>query len=101
MYIIAMYDVNEKRVGKMLKLLRKYLNWIQNSVFEGEITEVKLLELKHKAMLIMDEETDKFEHALPTFKPLVVNITKKPLNGKYITYRSIGNPIQRTIICKY
>jgi len=50
---------------------------------------------------IMDEETDKFEHALPTFKPLVVNITKKPLNGKYITYRSIGNPIQRTIICKY
>ncbi len=58
MYIIAMYDVGEKRVGKMLKLFRKYLNWIQNSVFEGEITEVKLLELKHKAMLIMDEETD-------------------------------------------
>ncbi len=58
MYIIAMYDVGEKRVGKMLKLFRRYLNWIQNSVFEGEITEVKLLELKHQAMLIMDEETD-------------------------------------------
>ena len=58
MYVIAMYDVGQKRVGKMLKLCRKYLNWIQNSVFEGEITEVKLLELKHKAMLIMDEETD-------------------------------------------
>jgi CRISPR-associated protein Cas2 len=58
MYIIAMYDVGEKRVGKMLKLFRRYLNWIQNSVFEGEITEVKLLELKHKSMLIMDEETD-------------------------------------------
>ena len=58
MYIIAMYDVGEKRVGKMLKLFRRYLNWIQNSVFEGEITEVKLLELKHNAMLIMDEETD-------------------------------------------
>jgi len=42
----------------MLKLCRRYLNWIQNSVFEGEITEVKLLELKHHAMLIMDEETD-------------------------------------------
>jgi CRISPR-associated protein Cas2 len=58
MYIIAMYDVGERRVGKMLKLFRRYLNWIQNSVFEGEITEVKLLELKHKATLIMDEETD-------------------------------------------
>ncbi|MEI6679514.1 MAG: CRISPR-associated endonuclease Cas2 [Mariniphaga sp.] len=26
----------------MLKLCRRYLNWIQNSVFEGEITEVIL-----------------------------------------------------------
>lgn len=58
MYVIAMYDVGQKRVGKMLKLCRRYLNWIQNSVFEGEITDVKLLELKHQAMLIMDEETD-------------------------------------------
>lgn len=58
MYIILMYDVNQKRVAKMLKLCRKYLNWIQNSVFEGEITEVKLLELKNKAEEIMDMETD-------------------------------------------
>ncbi len=42
----------------MLKLCRKYLNWIQNSVFEGEITEVKLKELKNRAALIMDNETD-------------------------------------------
>ena len=58
MYVLAMYDVGEKRVGKMLKLFRQYLSWIQNSVFEGEITEVKLLELKNKAMTIMNEETD-------------------------------------------
>jgi len=58
MYIIAMYDVGEKRVGKMLKLFRRYLNWIQNSVFEGEITEAKLMELKHKAAQIMEEKTD-------------------------------------------
>ena len=49
MYVILVYDMEEKRVGKMLKLCRKYLNWIQNSVFEGEITEVKLKELKLKA----------------------------------------------------
>lgn len=58
MYIILMYDVNQKRVGKMLKLCRKYLNWIQNSVFEGEITQVKLTELKYSALKIMDTETD-------------------------------------------
>jgi CRISPR-associated protein Cas2 len=58
MYIILVYDVNEKRVAKMLKLCRQYLTWIQNSVFEGEITEVKLKELKHKATEIMDIKTD-------------------------------------------
>lgn len=58
MYIILVYDVGQKRVGKMLKLCRRYLNWIQNSVFEGEITEVKLLELKQLASVIMNEETD-------------------------------------------
>lgn len=53
MYIILVYDIGEKRVGKMLKLCRQYLNWIQNSVFEGEITEVKLKELLAKARDIM------------------------------------------------
>ncbi len=60
MYIIAVYDMKEKRVAKMLKLCRRYLNWIQNSVFEGEITPVKLEELKLRALEIMDEEEDSF-----------------------------------------
>lgn len=58
MYVILVYDIGEKRVGKMLKLCRQYLNWIQNSVFEGEITEVKMKELKIKALKIINEETD-------------------------------------------
>lgn len=60
MYVIAIYDVNQKRVGKMLKLCRRYLNWIQNSVLEGEITEAKLEELKMAAQNIMDVEKDSF-----------------------------------------
>ena len=58
MYIILVYDIGEKRVGKMLKLCRKYLNWIQNSVFEGELTEVKLKELLTFAEKIMKPEKD-------------------------------------------
>lgn len=58
MYIILVYDIEEKRVGKMLKLCRRYLNWIQNSVFEGELSEVKLKELLHEAGKIMDKEKD-------------------------------------------
>jgi CRISPR-associated protein Cas2 len=58
MYIILVYDIEEKRVAKMLKLCRQYLNWIQNSVFEGEITEVKLKELLYRAKNIMEVEKD-------------------------------------------
>jgi CRISPR-associated protein Cas2 len=58
MYIILVYDVEEKRVGKMLKLCRRYLNWIQNSVFEGELSEVKLKELLAFAKKLMDLEKD-------------------------------------------
>ena len=58
MYVILVYDIGEKRVGKMLKLCRQYLNWIQNSVFEGEITKVKLKELIIQAKKIMKKEED-------------------------------------------
>lgn len=58
MYVILVYDFGEKRVGKMLKLCRKYLHWIQNSVFEGEISEVKLKELIQKANVFMDKTED-------------------------------------------
>lgn len=58
MYVILVYDIGEKRVGKMLKLCRRYLNWIQNSVFEGSITELKLKELIYEAKQLMDENHD-------------------------------------------
>lgn len=58
MYIILVYDMGEKRVAKMLRLCRKYLNWIQNSVFEGELSPVKLKELKIQAEEIMDKNED-------------------------------------------
>ena len=58
MYVILVYDFGEKRVAKMLKLFIKYLNWIQNSVFEGEISEVKLKELLIQSDKFMDKNVD-------------------------------------------
>lgn len=58
MYVILVYDFGEKRVNKMLKLCRKYLNWIQNSVFEGEISEVRLKELLIQSESFMKKEED-------------------------------------------
>jgi len=58
MYVILVYDIGEKRVGKMLRLCRRYLHWIQNSVFEGELSEVQLRELEHEARQIMSDQDD-------------------------------------------
>lgn len=42
MFVILVYDVNARRVGKMRKLCKKYLRPVQRSVFEGELTGSKL-----------------------------------------------------------
>lgn len=42
----------------MLKLMRGYLNHVQNSVFEGELTDAQLEELKHKISQLMKPEED-------------------------------------------
>lgn len=46
MYVLMTYDVQAKRTEKFKKLLRKYLEHIQNSVFSGDLPESKLIELR-------------------------------------------------------
>ena len=53
MYIILVYDVETKRVAKVLKLCRQYLTWIQNSTFEGELSPVQ-----YKQMLLKLKKPD-------------------------------------------
>jgi CRISPR-associated protein Cas2 len=52
-YFVAVYDVEVKRVAKMLKLFRRYLTWVQNSVFEGELTEAQYAGLQTEARNLM------------------------------------------------
>lgn len=78
MYIILVYDFGEKRVSKMLKLCRKYLNWIQNSVFEGEISDVRLKELLSVAKEFMKNDED----SVIIFKGLSQSSLEKVIIGK-------------------
>ena len=45
-------------MARALKTCRKYLNWVQNSVFEGEISEVNLKKLKAEMTRIMNMSED-------------------------------------------
>ena len=58
MYYLIVYDVNRKRVAKVHKTLIGYLHWIQNSVFEGELTPATLVELKAKLKKIIKKNED-------------------------------------------
>ncbi|HHX23325.1 MAG: CRISPR-associated endonuclease Cas2 [Tepidanaerobacteraceae bacterium] len=58
MFIILVYDVGEKRVAKVLKICRKYLNWVQNSVLEGEISAANLKKLKLELKRAINEDED-------------------------------------------
>ncbi len=55
MYVIIVYDIGEERINVIRKFLKRFLNWIQNSVFEGEITESQLVRVQnflHKKIVI-------------------------------------------------
>ncbi len=58
MYVIIAYDVNVERVNRVKKFLRQHLNWIQNSLFEGEVTPADLEEIKMGLRKIIDEDED-------------------------------------------
>lgn len=58
MYLIIVYDINVDRVNKVKAFLRQYLFWIQNSVFEGEVTESEFKKIRDGLVEIIDDDVD-------------------------------------------
>src|SRR5690606_17597433 len=58
MYIIIVYDIGVERVNKVKSYLRTELYWIQNSVFEGEVTQSQFKRIKTNLKNIIDKEKD-------------------------------------------
>jgi len=50
--------VGVERLDKVRSYLRLYLNWVQNSVFEGELTRAQLYEVKKGIRTLIDEQSD-------------------------------------------
>lgn len=46
MFLIIVYDTEKKNCVKLHKLLKKYLHWNQNSVFEGVVTDAQYFAVK-------------------------------------------------------
>jgi len=58
MYVIVAYDVAVERIDGVRGVLKQYLNWVQNSAFEGELTTGTLEELSMKLKDLIDEAHD-------------------------------------------
>ncbi|MDK2865567.1 MAG: CRISPR-associated protein Cas2 [Thermotogota bacterium] len=84
--MIVVYDVEQKRIPKVLKLLRRYLNWIQNSAFEGDITPSKLEELKTRLKKLIDKEKDSviiFKMNGKPYEKEIIGVSKSS-EGKFL-----------------
>ena len=57
-YIFLFYDIKEKRVNKVFKICKKYLNHWQKSVFRGAITTSEIIKLKDELKKIINSKED-------------------------------------------
>lgn len=59
MYAIVVYDISVERVNQVRGFLKQYLDWIQNSVFEGALTEsaLKEIELGLKEIVVPEQDS--------------------------------------------
>lgn len=85
MYVVVVYDIDVERVNKVNKFLKIYLNWRQNSVFEGELSQSQLEEVKVGLKEIVDENTDSvLIYKFPSNKNFeldVIGIEKNPIEN--------------------
>lgn len=58
MRTILIYDITDDKCDKIKKICGKYLHRIQNSVFEGDITESYMKKLINELKKIYNKEKD-------------------------------------------
>lgn len=84
MFVIIVYDIKVERVNKIKSYLRENLYWVQNSVFEGELTNSEYKKITQKLKEIINEEEDsiiiyKFQME-EMMERNVLGIEKAPIN---------------------
>jgi CRISPR-associated protein Cas2 len=86
-YVIIAYDVNVERVNRVKKFLRRYLHWIQNSLFEGELTESDFEEVRIGLNGIINKDEDMIViYRLPSERSMRREVigTEKSMVGEII-----------------
>ncbi|BBG23266.1 CRISPR-associated endoribonuclease Cas2 [Sulfuracidifex tepidarius] len=84
LYVILVYDIDETRVAKVLKICRKYLTWVQRSVFEGEITEGNLELLLNELRKTVRDKDNIMIYRTSTKKNFKVEVIGESMKDDFI-----------------
>ncbi len=83
MYVILVYDVDAKKDPIINKFLKRYLTWVQNSVFEGELSKKSLDEVKSfiESFVTNDESVKIYEIKSRTcLRKETIGLAREPTN---------------------
>ncbi len=58
MYVILVYDIGVERLNHVRIFLKKYLNWVQNSAFEGELTDAEMMKVEKELRELTNPAAD-------------------------------------------
>jgi CRISPR-associated protein Cas2 len=65
MLVAIAYDIrDDRRRTRLAKLLSRYGNRVQYSLFEAEITDIQLRALQYKVRKLIDEQSDSVRYYL-------------------------------------
>jgi len=56
--VIIVYDMGVERVTKICQYLRRSMDWVQNSVFEGELTDAEYKRIQHDVKELIEADVD-------------------------------------------
>jgi CRISPR-associated protein Cas2 len=79
LYVVIVYDIGVERVNKVRTFLRQYMLWVQNSVFEGELTRAELMKVRSNLKELINENNDHI-------------IIYSSRDKKYLGIENLGSP---------
>ncbi|WP_246499458.1 CRISPR-associated endonuclease Cas2 [Thiothrix unzii] len=82
MFMLMTYDVEAKRTEKFKKLLRRYLNHDQYSVFTGDITDAQAIKLRRELSQLMIPGDRVTQISAANRQNIEVNHLSKSSSGK-------------------
>lgn len=85
MYLLIVYDIKVERVNKVKSFLRQHLFWVQNSVFEGEVTKSEYEFIIKQLNKIINKDEDSiivYKLRVPELiDKKIIGIEKAPLDN--------------------